>query len=264
MGRYNIIVPGGGGVGGSRSGSGSYPGQSDEWQEIGAKFFRKLHIPYFGFLLYHSGHKRLRQFVRNHLSFLDEVTGSKFGILTLVEKHNQPLKIDEILKKQSIDKKINRKIQAWRDNSKPFNPDKCFEIAEALGIPRSDLPCLIIFRSSNGYRGFARMKLENSWFPDNAKDHEEEEKTKKWLSLLFDRLDNCIQENNTKKEAIREFQKELDKLSRSQNIYRPIFDNIKISLVPVFKLPFEIIASLSSIIKTFGTMKLKSLVGDNS
>ena len=225
-------------------------------KSIESEICRRLGFPYYGFLLYHSGSKRLQNFLENHLTYLDQVVGSKFGVFTLVEKHKHPLKIDEILAKETIDQDLKNKIQKWREHTAPFTPDKCFEIAEAFGIPRKDIPCLIIFRSRNGYRGFARLKLDDSWFPTISGDDESLKHTMEWLAKLFDSLEKIMTKN--KKDALADFQKRMDELARSHNIYRPIFKGIKAGLVPIIKLPFNIIASISSIVETVGTRMLEN------
>ncbi len=124
------------------------------------------------------------------------------------------MKIDEIISKEPIEKDLKAKIQEWRQHSVPFSVNKCLEIAEALKIPKSDLPCLIIYRSANGYRPFARLKLNDTWFPENDKDEDKLKETMEWLSKLFDALLRCMRKKN-KKDAIISFQKEMDKLNRT-------------------------------------------------
>jgi hypothetical protein len=225
---------------------------------------RRLGLPYYGFLLYHSGHHRLRTFLETHLTFLDHVTGSRFGIFILLREHGHPLKLDAILASRLIDDELKLEIREWRKRSRPFTPDQCLEIAEALSIPKGDLPTLILFRSANGYRAFARLNLKDSWFPANLENKQSVHETMSWLSSLFDSLEKSM-EKRTKKTALAEFQKRMDKLARSQMLYRPIFEGLKSAVVPIIRLPFDLVASLSSIVKNVGTkmveQKVKAALG---
>ena len=235
--------------------------------KLGLEICRRLKLPYYGFILYHSGNRRLGNFLAHHLSLLDEVTGANFGIFTIVAEHTFRLRIDEIQGDGSIDVDLRNKIQTWRQRTIPFNPDKCFKIAESLGIPRTSLPCLIIFRTrSNGYRHFALLKLKDSWFPENEMDEKGITQTITWVSKLMDSLEHAMKIDHRKK-ALLEFQKSMDSLSREMRIYKPIFNGLKTGLMPFVQLPFKLVVSLSSIVEKAGGYmigkKLKSITGDN-
>ncbi len=45
-------------------------------RHIEAEIGRKLGLPFYGFLLYHSGHKNIMYFLESHLDFLDQVSGA--------------------------------------------------------------------------------------------------------------------------------------------------------------------------------------------
>lgn len=215
---------------------------------VGQEICQKLNLPYYGFILYHSANERLRYFLENHLSLLDEITGADFGIFTIVAKYDIRLRIDEI-QSGNIDDDLKQKIQRWRERTVPFDPNRCYRIAEALGIPRAHLPCLIIFRTrSNGYRQFAILRLEDSWFPENDNDKDGLDKTVDWLSSLFDALEKSMKIDK-KKDAVAEFQQTMDALSRKQKIYQPVFQGLKNGLIPLAQLPFKLIASLPAIIE---------------
>lgn len=222
------------------------------------KLCQKLKLPYYGFLLYHSGHYNLKAFLDDHLDFLDRVSGNCL-IFTLIEKRPQQLKIDELIKINLDSDIIKEGFKTLQSGNIPFSANKCFEIADALGIKRKELPCLLLYRTANGYRSFAKIALKDSWFPSTRTDKEMINNTMEWNKRLFDSIDECIRIKD-KKKAIITLQKKCNKISRIQNQYKPIFIYIQKNISPIFNLPFKIVASLNTIIENVGTKMIKKKI----
>jgi hypothetical protein len=220
-----------------------------------AKICRGLDIPYCGFLLYHSGHTRLRYFLERHLGFLDRVSGPRFRIFVLTDQHDQSLRIDERLQSGLLKEELIQVIEKWRRHAVPFSADRSFAVAEALGIPRSELPSLLIYRLADGYEPCARLRMKDAWFPKDDAEVTQCKETKEWMSALFDALERSMA--NGEANVVARFQHEMDRLARSQLIWKPIAGAMRQAIVPLVKLPFDVVSSLSAIVQNVGTSALK-------
>jgi hypothetical protein len=217
---------------------------------------RKLNYPYYGFLLYHSGNKRLAKFLAARLTYIDRISGANFGIFTLVPKHKYQMRIDERIAAGATNEKLKAAVKKWRKYTVPFTPDRSYDVAQALGLEKSDVPCLIIYRSQGrGYSSLALLKLKDTWFPKDIEDEKSVGKTEGWLTHLFQSLDESIKKRN-REDVIAEFQKRMSALSRKQKYYRPIADGIITGVTSVVGLPFKLINILPSILGKYVEKKI--------
>jgi hypothetical protein len=244
---YAPLIDGGGGGGSSRT-----RGADGIEEEI----CKRLGFPYYGFLLYHSGNKRLQRFLDKSLTYLDRVIGNDIGIFILYKRHKYPLKIDEIVKRGNLDKQTKEMIDKWRERGAAFTENMSFEIAESLGLSRSHLPCLVLYRtSSSDYKSFALLRLKDSWFSKDAEDEESMNKTMEWLARLFDSLSESMKIED-RQSAIKDFQDRMDSLARNMNVIRPILKGLKAGVMPIINFPLELIAVLPTILEKVAIKKL--------
>jgi hypothetical protein len=139
--------------------------------------------------------------------------------------------------------------------------DRSFEIEEDLGLTRSDLPCLIIYRTNgDDYDGFALLKLKDSWFPTSIEDEASVNKTMDWLTRLFDNLSESIKMKD-QKSAIEDFKMRMTLLARDMNVKKPIFAALKASILPLVNFPIRLITVIPEILEKIASKKLESIAG---
>lgn len=217
---------------------------------------RRLNYPYYGFLLYHSGNKRLAKFLAARLTYIDRISGENFGIFTLVPKHKYRLRIDERMAAGTINEKLKAAVKKWRKYTVPFTPDRSYDVAQAIGLEKSDVPCLIIYRSQGrGYSSVALLKLKDTWFPKDIEEEKSIRKTEEWLTHLFQSLDESIKKRK-REDVIAEFQKRMSALSRKQKYYRPIADGLVSGVKSVAGLPFKLINIIPTIAEKYVEKKI--------
>lgn len=227
-----------------------------------AEISRRLNFSYYGFLLYHTGNRRLQFFVNSYSNILDEISGEDICIFTLSKKPKHKLVIDELLADKALDMELRKMIQKWREYTIAFTIDKSFDIASSIGLSRKDIPCLIIFPShAKDYKTFALLKLKDSWFPEDTNDKEGLDKTINWLTELFDAFTQTLKANRPQEDLIG-FQKHMNASARKQKLYLPIGRGLRSKLLPLISLPFRLIATLPAIFEKIGVEKLKSLLGE--
>lgn len=210
---------------------------------------KRLGYPYFGFLLYHSGHPRIEHFLKQHLTFLDHATGPNFALFTIVEKHSHPLQIDELLSQyKRDDKELWAELRKWRRKNEPFTPDRSFRVAEKLRLSADDLPCIILFRSTGQRRqSFALFKVKDAWFPEvpPLAGRKSMASQMRWFTKFCNALNECV-ELEDQRQALQYIQNSMDNVAKRQRL-----NEIGGALMPMAKLPYRLLEALPNALEKY-------------
>ena len=172
-----------------------------------------ISIKYYSILLYHSDHDGIGRFVNSHLDFLDAVSGDSFMLFVATGSDKLPLRLRSLLAQSPESVQDQSKIYA--SQSEPFSPDSCYLIADAMGIKRNSLPCIVFFRfNRKSAHSIGLLTLENSWFPPSGRQSDKLRSVKEFFRDVFGELHLIFSSGSRGKEMVR-FQEQLDKMKSS-------------------------------------------------
>lgn len=233
----------------------------------------------FGFILYHSFNKRIQTFFHLGGDWIDRISG-KNTLLFLVEKslpESQTI-IEQILngkRSPGVIRSNHNPLTKAKDlvfsdflTHIPYSKDESFQIAESLGIRRSSIPCVILFRKFENIlvgekiKSFALLELKDNWFPQSdffevrSKNGATEEITNV-LTNLFDCIDELVEQSNVENMSderfVEELKRKVGRVKRKYSIYKPMHEQIANHLKPLLGLPFSLIKNLNQIVVKIGT-----------
>lgn len=184
-----------------------------------ADLCRMVGIKYFGILLYHRLHKRIQFFAQDQLAYLDAISGSNLMMFVPAGVNKTPPRLKSLLDRCTDD--VRARFQSYMAPIKPFDPDACFIIAEALdlknSLPHSKgsvLPCIVFFRvNKKSTTVLGSMKLRDNWFPASKVDQSRLNMMREFFREMFDELNNCISRGD--RNLLERFQVRLQEMKRS-------------------------------------------------
>lgn len=135
-------------------------------------------------LLYSDMDANFAKFVKESWNALDKLSGWHC-LITLIEKpynyenvnywkqlglsENNSKKIYEYLLKEKPDE-WETKVNDWFLNFKPYDRNVHIEIAERLGIPYTEMPCLVFYTNTNS-KEYLVYSFSNEWSFDHISEH---------------------------------------------------------------------------------------------
>jgi len=135
-------------------------------------------------LLYSDMDVNFAKYVKESWNALDKISG-RHCLVTLIEEpysdenvdywkqiglsENNSKRIYEYLLKEKPDE-WEAKVDNWFLNFKPYDRNVHIEIAERLGIPYTEMPCLVFYTNANS-KEYLVYGFSNEWSFDHISEH---------------------------------------------------------------------------------------------
>ncbi len=224
----------------------------------------------YGFLLFNTQHKSLCKFLLdgNNQTLIDKVSGDNTLIFTALKPDKKVLKLikGEITKKEATYRGYDPSVKVPGLSApihlySSYDPNESFEIANKIGVPKINLPCIVLFRNlspvleQKKIETFASIHFKDTDFTEEAVSAQE-----RYLTAVFDTIDALCADDSfddmTENQVVTKIKENIQSQIFNKTYIEPMVDEVENGIKALAKLPFSFLRNFDKLLEEYARKKL--------